>query len=653
MVFNFDCCVNVYLEKAIAESPLEPEKQVSSNAISSMFDYLKLYSASTIANSHREVYEMIYLPMSHTTFIPNLRLQEFRNKALAREFDILANKVDFFLQSNMRTITCWEGSQMTGGSETCILDPHVNRVILDVIAQEVSERLGYGATLLKDVLPFTTPVMCNNRVKTEYRIQVPINAIQRIVFCSEAKSVSASEFDCAIQALQIGADTAIHLSRTTNIPIEDCSSIGIMVYSNRVLFYGVYLVGGHYPVIVLLSPSLSFTSFEDRRLIVKYMLCSVDYILDSIKIIKNAKTYKISQMLPLSFSYSQMFFKPIRINHKITAFDTINDMISNGLFNVERLMHIYECLNKCSQTRQYVLFPVGLLSIPRSSVGESESREYLDPILQSLRKYFYRYGNFTLAPIMIFPFLKDHGKSAKPPRQCVHSYLRALCEGVRLLCECKVAHMDLRPENIMWKYDASCDQMELKLIDFEDAILFGARVRFVESLKEDSRYPDMPDQSFEYASAYHNWWFVVGIKMWLLMYYDAYDNYTAFTESNFDVVKEVVLQDYPNYDEDFYQRILNTVDTDIECADASFSHAGNETAFSSECDMEVTDQSKRSRLNEYVQASDAILLEDEGAPVNKPTTTGSRSSMDPPAHWSVPDTDRKSVSKKTKKKTTK
>ena len=132
-------------------------------------------------------------------------------------------------------------------------------------------------------LPFET-IMCKSS-PSKYRIDNTKNGVSFPLFTSEAKGVENSEFSCMIPALQIAADSAIYLNRKTKIPIENCSIPGIIVFSNKVLFYGVYLVEGHFPVITLLSRALSYANFNDREMIVKYILACADFIADSQKLI--------------------------------------------------------------------------------------------------------------------------------------------------------------------------------------------------------------------------------------------------------------------------------------------------------------------------------------------------------------------------------
>lgn len=81
-------------------------------------------------------------------------------------------------------------------------------------------------------------MMCS-RVSNEYRVQYnDINSKTYVLFTSEAKGLDDGYFKCLIQALEIAVDCAINLSRYTNISHENCSIPGIIVYGDKVQFYG-------------------------------------------------------------------------------------------------------------------------------------------------------------------------------------------------------------------------------------------------------------------------------------------------------------------------------------------------------------------------------------------------------------------------------
>lgn len=121
-----------------------------------------------------------------------------------------------------------------------------------------------------------------------------------------------------------------------------------------------------------------------------------------------------------------------------------------------------------------------------------------------------------LTPIIVFPFLNESWKSTKPPSELIVSYCESLTTVVEILNAAKVAHMDLRPANIMWTVSPE-GRFLMQVIDFEDAVIFGSRIKHIEALQRDrcKRYPLMNSADLQIAASYHNIWFLVSITEWL------------------------------------------------------------------------------------------------------------------------------------------
>lgn len=57
----------------------------------------------------------------------------------------------------------------------------------------------------------------------------------------------------------------------------------------------------------------------------------------------------------------------------------------------------------------------------------------------------------------------------------------------------------------------------MKIIDFEDAVVFGNKIRSDKVRSDDAyrRYPPMGTADRSFASSYHNTWFLLSITDWL------------------------------------------------------------------------------------------------------------------------------------------
>jgi hypothetical protein len=120
------------------------------------------------------------------------------------------------------------------------------------------------------------------------------------------------------------------------------------------------------------------------------------------------------------------------------------------------------------------LFPEGAISGLHNEVDTTYER-VKEAIVNACKK---RSGidNFNdldlrFRPIVLFPWLQNYSTN-KPPPQLRESYLAGLNEAVQLLNQTKIAHLDLRPENIMWRETGELGKVDMKIIDLETAVRF-------------------------------------------------------------------------------------------------------------------------------------------------------------------------------------
>jgi hypothetical protein len=83
--------------------------------------------------------------------------------------------------------------------------------------------------------------MCKS-AKSEHRLEYNNNGVSIVLMVSEAKGNNASRNECLTQAIEIGADSAIYLNRSSNMECDNCSIPGIAVFSYMVQFNGLYFV---------------------------------------------------------------------------------------------------------------------------------------------------------------------------------------------------------------------------------------------------------------------------------------------------------------------------------------------------------------------------------------------------------------------------
>ena len=497
----------------------------------SLYEFFSSMSSSAIAlSSNRQLYDPFLFPCSSNTFIPNRRLQKLCNLIKFGSFNNnLIQDIDYQLQQSLLSLKTW--TYPTEGSETVLLDPSVNCIILNIINSNVLKEI-QNISFKKDLCPFV-PLMCKN-VKSVYHIDYN----NWVVFTSEAKGVEDSQYVCLIQALEIAADSSLYLSRSTKLSYELCSTPGIIVCGDKIQFYGVYLVQD-FPVIVYLTPPLSYINVEDRLMISRAILACVQYIIDTTGFIQFAKI--IYPLRSLKFDYHSYFYKPIRANSKFKVSCPDQNLISNVMTNVERIMYIYQKIySKYNEkTHEFIALPLGLMRIPCDT-----NKEYIVPIIQKIKQHFNDFDDNLLAcsPVIIFQNL-SLWSNKRPNNEYISKYLFTLRNAISYLNESKIAHLDLRPHNFMWLFDQQFSTIFIKIIDFEDAVIFGSKIRHIDYLQTDKykRYPPLEGEN-QYASEHHNNWFLLSMELWLNQ-----DDHAEFMYFNRELVSEKFLIDNNNH----------------------------------------------------------------------------------------------------------
>jgi serine/threonine protein kinase len=204
-----------------------------------------------------------------------------------------------------------------------------------------------------------------------------------------------------------------------------------------------------------------------------------------------------SHSLPSSTAHSavvelnteSLFLKPVRLlqftqgQHSVAAdFLPFRVALSRKLF-------AYSLLQCVADANSLFNFPVGVCQLPDSC--HAEIRKLM---LESLHPKFTRSTVNNFHPFIVFPRLpfsmKDGGD--KPDIRHRDLFAKSLRKAVDAIHAAGLVHMDLRPENVMWRcscgdFSASCD-FQLKVIDFEDFCCVG-EFTSLNMYREDLRYP--------------------------------------------------------------------------------------------------------------------------------------------------------------------
>jgi hypothetical protein len=171
-------------------------------------------------------------------------------------------------------------------------------------------------------------------------------------------------------------------------------------------------------------------------------------------------------------------------------------------------MNIYHSLLLQEEATNCILFPLGLLSFPDEELQVYRAGREI--IQRMVHKHFPTKlamwkGPF---PIVVFKQLSaDQWKNTKPHSNLCEAYLTRLAEAVEVMNSAGVAHMDHRPANVMW---CCVNDVEIQIIDFEDALGFGTLISVSAHLQSDCHYP-FPNLGIIKVSVIHNRWFLAAI----------------------------------------------------------------------------------------------------------------------------------------------
>jgi hypothetical protein len=301
---------------------------------------------------------------------------------------------------------------------------------------------------------------------------------------------------------------------------------------------------------------------EDSRLIAFWLLKLLEFSKETITLLqKAASSYTQSENIEVEavLKFENHFFKPLRdTSHKVSSFskenvsspslltvfqqvsissssESLPSPFTNLYFKLHRIMKVYKRLDEVEDSYSFVLFPLGLLMGPARDIIQTQKiREKLDLIC----KIHFPDISILHRPIIIYERLQ--WKNTRPKNELVDSYLFQLRLAVDILNKAKVAHLDLRPANIMWR-EVDSNSIEMKLIDFEEAQMFGFTIphSFVNNVVSDKdyRYPfvyQIVDSDLA-ANQQHNEFYILLLEKWLRELQNVEDFDTYFMKGSENV----------------------------------------------------------------------------------------------------------------------
>jgi len=491
-------------------------------------EYLRpTVSASEISKKKQELYDAFAQVCGVDTYVANSRIQELTELNVDPE---QTNIFRSFLLRSLQHVNTFRN--IAGGSETMIVDSNL-QIVLNMMSN-LSER---NLKCMSITIP-PDLVYLASAVKPEHCLRIPDSSVPGIVFGSEVKGIEASIRQCYPQLMTVCGSSCIELYRQ-GLSRKDCVVPGIAMAGVSCQFLAIYLLKDTFPVLVALSPELSpFGSFEEQRTIARWCLRMVS-LADATVVKLGQRRRPILSTISVFLNMKTYFAKPVRKKWRTSNQDVLDDSIedetqllySNKNTLLNYVMRVYErirvaCKGQEIDIKSLVLFPEGVVSMPGANIRESDGLRKM--LIRECRRNQFGDVDESFRPLIIFPrLLASKGWSMeKPPPELRIQYVKQLTLAVTALNVAKIAHLDLRPANIMWREargmeggeEGSC--VELQLIDFEDAVFFedlipAGFVKFVVEYN-DSRYPFVrgDEKTIQLARKFHNDFFLEAVSQW-------------------------------------------------------------------------------------------------------------------------------------------
>ena len=480
-------------------------------------------SASAIAKKNPEKYDIFAQICAAGSYFDNARLQ-----------DLVDLAVDQPLVTSFRCALC-EYLQyvdtfrnIPGGSESALVDCNLQHMLaLMAIYSKGKLTCTKTNTIQKDSMYLA------GSASPEHCLQFISRSLSspQVVIGSEVKGVEASVRTCLPQLISVCGSRCIEMHRL-GLNREACVVPGIVVAGASCQFYAMYLLKDTFPVLVALSPELSlFGTLQEELKIAEWCLRLVSFASATGDQLLLSHETKRASVVAVRLNMTGYFAKPVRNGLRLlsTAGDQATPFFSQKHKRLNHIMRLYEqmrvaCRGLSIDVKSLILFPEGVVAVSGDDVPESKALRAI-LISECVRNGFTE-QHLSYGPLILFPRLSaaDGWRNDKPPEAHRQSYLTQLQSANAAINAAQVAHLDERPANIMWRVITVEDftQVELRLIDFEDAELFNYVIpsEFVATVVEngDSRYPftSGDEKTEQLAKRFHNDFFLEAVSQWAI-----------------------------------------------------------------------------------------------------------------------------------------
>jgi hypothetical protein len=305
---------------------------------------------------------------------------------------------------------------------------------------------------------------------------------------------------CELELHAVSGSACLELSRR-GLGRADCVVPGIGMAGRNVQFFATYLLSETFPVMVALTPELCLTgTMREQMEIATWCARVADFALQTTQLIRTAQSESPLPRTRVVLNMRQYFPKPLSddcVAVRVSNAADVRPDYTTACVRLQRIMEVYQRLHEAALSsanegdRDLVLFPEGVVTVPgpHASGGSDGIKKLL---IRTCQEAGFCVRDCDCRPVMLFPRLSpnDGWTTAKPPPDLTAAYVQHLRRAVHLLNRAGVAHLDLHPRNIMWRcVDPNIPAIEMRLVDFEDARLFGTIIpnRYVSLC--DRRYP--------------------------------------------------------------------------------------------------------------------------------------------------------------------
>jgi hypothetical protein len=473
------------------------------------FNRVDISASALTRNANRHIYGAFSLPVYYDTFIPNERLNCLTNEYKSlRPNDLNVMGVELLFREQLRTIISWELPEC--GSASSITNSTV-RAYLSAINMRVNS--GRGTVVSNDTVAMDLK-MAGSCSDPQYRIQ-SLQYPSDIVLGSGAIGTESSPFAALIHCFHLCVDAALHLLER-GLRRTDCVVPGIVSCRDCLQICAVYLMPESYPVITWLSPLLMIACLQDRIELSRWAICLAKFAADTVDLLNALPSYS-TKAVSIALA-SKLVFKQVR-EYALDADGNLD--VGNGSTAHSRLdmmMRVYQRLSVIEGSDKCILFPCGIIGNPTADADKYSAGIRL-AVEKCQRDYFSGVKLDAFRPLVVFEELSgnDGWSTVRPPSHLVAAYLEKLQLAVHVLNTAEVAHMDLRPTNIICREIDGAKDIELRVIDFESSVPFDIAIEQPSALRYDARYPVLfeDERTVIPACANHNVWFLNAITAWL------------------------------------------------------------------------------------------------------------------------------------------